>query len=163
MHAWLWLGISSVQEGGWRQQASQVRAKPSENVLAALPGSLSKVIYHFVHFPSHLCTAGSNGSACILPSRAKPVPWLCSVLAVRSHLLSPPALPGVAQDRKSGVGVHSQGKRWKHQQPTPMAESTSLPGRENTKPLFTGAEELCTACAAPRQPLLGSSSACWQL
>lgn len=63
-----------------------------------------------MHFPSHLCTAGSNGSACILPSRAKPVPWLCLVLAVHSHLLSPPALPGVAQDCKLGVGVYSQGR-----------------------------------------------------
>lgn len=99
-----------MQEGGRRQRASQARAKPSENVLAALAGGLSSVIYHFVHFPSHLCTAGSKGSACALPARAKPVPWLCSVLAVHSRLLSPPALPGAAQEPKLGVAVYSQGK-----------------------------------------------------
>lgn len=111
MHAWLWPGTLSVQEGGRRQRASQVRTEPSENVLAALPGGLSKVIYHFVHFPSHLCTAGSNGSACVLPSRAKPVPWLRSALAVHSHLLSPPALPAAVQDPKSGVGVYKPRER----------------------------------------------------
>lgn len=63
-----------------------------------------------MHFPSHLCTAGSNGSACVLPSRAKPVPWLRLVLAVHSRLLSPPALPGAEQDLKLGVGVYSQGR-----------------------------------------------------
>ncbi|KAJ7422777.1 hypothetical protein WISP_36672 [Willisornis vidua] len=72
------------------------------------------------------CNAGSNGSACILPSRAKPVPWLCSVLAVHSRLLSPLAMPGAVQDHKIGVGVYSQGRDRSVNNLLPMAKTTPL-------------------------------------
>lgn len=107
-----------------------------------------------MHFPSHLCTAGSNGSACVLPSRAKPVPWLRSVLAVHSRLLSPPALPGAEQDPELGLGIYSQARdrsistrhRWQRAHLSPSA----------AVPLFSLAEGAVRGrCHAPNAASAG--------